>query len=43
MYISIYKYIYIHTHTYMKKREEGLDSLECHYLQAISYAKRTAE
>ena len=30
-------------YTYIKKREEGLNSLECDYLQRISYAKRTVE
>ena len=32
-----------HVYTCIKKREEVLISLECHYLQTISYAKRTVE
>jgi hypothetical protein len=30
-------------YTCIKKREEALSSLECHYLQTISYTKRTVE
>jgi len=30
-------------YTYIKKGEEGLNSLACHYLQTITNAKRTVE
>jgi len=30
-------------YTYIKKREEGLNSLASYYLQTVSYSERTVE